>query len=107
MTTRQAYRSRVKIPASYRTDDGSEYETSVVDISEHGCRLRDGIATVRPGAGLSISIGTMAPISAEVRWLYRSFCGVAFTRPLHSALVEHLQHAHARGALPSDEIPAR
>lgn len=105
MTTRQNYRLRVRIPADYRTDDGAEFSTSVIDISEKGCRLRDGIEILSPGAGLSITIGNMAPISGQVRWQYRSSCGVAFTRPLHSALVDHLQSVHTRGALGSDELP--
>lgn len=106
MTARQDYRLRVKIPADYRTDDGAEFETSVIDLSEKGCRLRDGTELLKPGSGLSIRIGNLAPISGHVRWQYRSSVGVAFTRPLHGALVDHLQSIHTRGALSSDELPS-
>jgi len=99
VTKRQHSRVPVKIPAGYRTDDGAEFETSVIDISASGCRLRDGIEGLRPGSGLSISIGNMAPVSAQVRWQYRSTCGISFTRPLHGAIVDHLQAVHARGVL--------
>lgn len=105
MTARHDPRARVKIPAGYRTDDGCEYETSVIDISEMGCRLRHGIDVLQPGKGLSIAIGNLAPISARVAWQYGSFCGLAFTRPLHAALLEYLEHAHARGALSPDGPP--
>lgn len=104
MPHRQAYRARVRIPATCRTDDGVEHGTSVVDLSEDGCRLRDGIDALDPGMGLSIAIGNMAPVSAQVQWRYRSFAGIAFTRPLAGALVDHLQHHHARGPLPHDPI---
>ncbi|WP_144095715.1 PilZ domain-containing protein [Croceicoccus sediminis] len=99
MTLRHDHRSRVRIPAGYRTDEGAEFATSVIDISETGCRLRSGVEPLSPGKGLSIAIGNLAPVSAWVRWQYGSFCGLSFTRPLHSALLEHLEHAHARGAL--------
>lgn len=105
MTARHDPRSRVSIPAGYRTDDGAEFETSVIDISEMGCRLRNGVEPLAPGKGLSIAIGNLAPVSAQVRWQYGSFCGLAFTRPLHSALLDHLEHAHARGALNPDPEP--
>jgi len=107
MTAKQDYRVRVKIPAGFRTDDGAEFETSVTDISEKGCCLHGGTQMLRPGHGLSIQIGTLAPISAEVRWLYQSTCGVVFTRPLHGALVGQLQSLHTRGPLQSRQFPLR
>lgn len=106
MVARFAFRARVSIPAEYRTDDGEQCAASVIDISERGCRLRNGNAALRPGMGLSINIGNIGPMSAEVRWLYRSYWGIAFTRPLHGALVEHLRESYARGALPDQHVAA-
>lgn len=99
MTARQDIRCRVAIPADYRVDGGSRFETSVIDISEFGCCLRKGVEPLEPGAGLSIAIANMGPVSARVRWRYGAFCGISFTRKLETTLVDHLYQVHARGAL--------
>ncbi|RVQ69284.1 PilZ domain-containing protein [Croceicoccus ponticola] len=105
MAHRYQHRSRVRIPAGYRTDKGDEIATSVIDISERGCRLRSGVDLLKPGEGLSIAIGNLAPVSAQVQWQYGSFCGLSFVRPLDTALLDHLRHAYVRGALPLESLP--
>lgn len=105
MTLRQDSRGRVRIPADYRTDDGCAFETSVIDLSEEGCRLSSGVDRLTPGTGLSIAIDRMAPVSARVLWQYGPFCGLAFTRRMDPALVQHLRHSHARGPLRDCERP--
>ncbi|MBB3990529.1 PilZ domain-containing protein [Croceicoccus naphthovorans] len=99
MTYRTDPRSPVAIPAEYRLDDGEEVETSVIDLSETGCRMRAGVGYLKPGTGLSLAIGNMAPVSAYVRWQYGTYFGVAFTRPMERQLVDYLRHVHARGPL--------
>lgn len=105
MTARLDHRVRIRIPAGCRIDDGSEFETSVLDISEEGCRMRTAAAALRPGTSLSLAIGTLAPIAGKVRWRYGTFCGVLFSRPLEQVLLQHLEHAHVRGPLKPDELP--
>lgn len=101
MTTRQARRARIRIPGTIRTDDGSEHAATVLDLSQDGCRLQGG-GDLAKGQGISLAIGTMAPVSAQVKWRYRENRGISFVRPLAKALVASLQDRHASGAIPEE-----
>lgn len=105
MAERKVHRARVRIAAEYRTDNGDAFETSVIDLSETGCRMRQRIAAPAKGTGISIAIGNLAPVSAHVEWRYGAFFGLSFTRPLPATLVDHLGHVHARGRLNAGEMP--
>lgn len=100
----QICRTRTRVPATFRTDDGAEHGTPAIELPEDGNRLRAGIDAPDPGAGASIAIGSMAAVSAHLQWRYRALCGIACIRPLAGGLVDNRQHSHARRPLPDDPI---
>ncbi|HTG39280.1 PilZ domain-containing protein [Sphingomonas sp.] len=65
----------------------------LLDISATGAR----IATFRrfhPGQAVYLTVDQIRAIKCEVRWARAGEIGVAFERPLHVAVLEHLATAH-------------
>lgn len=64
---------------------------TVIDISEHGCRLVLDVERMRPHQQVSIDLPPLNAVSGQVRWVNGSTVGVEFSHSLHWAVVERLR----------------
>ena len=69
--------------------DGSR-EVTICDLSTHGCRVQDH-SFAKPGAIVTIKIGTIGPIRAVIRWRRDKFIGLKFEDPLYPSVLEHIR----------------
>ncbi len=73
-----------------------QHGIELLDISSTGAR----IATYRrfhAGQTLYLTVDQLRSIKCEVRWARPGEIGVAFERPLHVAILDHLAAAHRAG----------
>ncbi|MDE2562287.1 MAG: PilZ domain-containing protein [Sphingomonadales bacterium] len=68
---------------------------SLVDISEHGCRIEIHVGTAERDQIVTIRLGNMDSWAGVVRWSNGSQVGIEFMTPLHSAVVDHLSQTYA------------
>lgn len=70
-----------------------QHDVELIDISSTGAR----VATYRryqPGQTLYLTVDQLRSIKCEARWSRPGEVGLAFERPLHVAILEHLAAAH-------------
>ena len=91
MEYRRVVRSEVKAEGRYRYGAGLALPVIVKDLTEFGCQL--GVVPRSLGRGdiISLRIGSIGPIEAEVRWVDRSKgAGLEFMNPLHPSVFSHV-----------------
>lgn len=69
---------------------GGSREVTIFDLSTRGCRVRD-LTSARPGALVTIKIGTVGPIGGVIRWRRDNFIGIMFENPLYPAVLENIR----------------
>lgn len=92
MESRREERHRVEIQGRYRTGNGMAKDVSVTDLSVHGCRMFDRFCNLDLGKRLTIRIGSIGPIDAEVKWRNSATLGLRFLTPLHPSVLEHMRY---------------
>lgn len=88
--SRHNERHKVGIDGRYRCGRGVSRDVWITDISETGCRFYDRFGNMAPGTDITIRIGPVGPIDAQVRWLEQHVNGVEFLQPLHVSVFEHI-----------------
>lgn len=88
--SRHKGRRKVGIEGRYRCGRGVPRNVWITDISETGCRFYDRFGNMMPGTAITLRIGPVGPIDAEVRWLDKHVNGVEFLQPLHVSVFEHI-----------------
>ena len=87
---RNKQRRNVGIAGRYRSGRGVSRDVWITDISETGCRFYDRFGNMIPGTEITIRLGPVGPIDAQVRWLDQHVNGVQFLQPLHVSVFEHI-----------------
>lgn len=87
---RRESRHRVSIQGQFRSGSGKPRDVIVSDLSTKGCKFEDRFGNLHPGMIISIRIGSIGPIVAEVMWIDHTFVGVRFATALHSSILEHM-----------------
>lgn len=76
--------------ATVRSSSLGQVGGHVIDISENGCKLELDVDRMLAEQRLMIKLPSLETLSGVVRWVNGRIVGVEFSRPLHSAVVEHL-----------------
>jgi hypothetical protein len=92
VTDRSEERHGVEIQGRYRTGSGISYDVTVHDLSLHGCRIFDKFSNLNPDKQISIRIGSIGPIFAQVRWREGQVVGIKFNDALHPSVLQHMRH---------------
>jgi hypothetical protein len=66
-------------------------EVTVLDLSERGCRFNDATGSLSSGTRLTIKIGPVGPVEAEVKWREANAVGIAFATPLYPSVMRHIR----------------
>ena len=69
---------------------GGSREVTIFDLSTRGCRVEDN-SLARPGALITIKIGTVGPIAGVIRWRRDNFVGIKFENPLYPAVLDNIR----------------
>jgi hypothetical protein len=87
---RREARYFVDLAASFRNASGASRAIKVRNLSARGCRFA---TSRRMGVGdyLTITIGNLGFIDAQVKWRSGNVHGVRFAQPLHPAVLDHLR----------------
>lgn len=87
---RSELRHTVDFQGRYRTGNGLAKDVAIGDLSAHGCRFYDRFSNLSVGDYISIRIGNIGPIDAQVRWTRQFYAGVQFKSPLHPSVLAHM-----------------
>lgn len=102
---RQARRLALAMPARCRMLSGFTEDVVIRDVSEGGCRVASTVLSLRAGDRVVLRTTALEGLAGMVRWCARNEAGIAFERPLHVAVVEHLHREYVT-FLPA-EVPYR
>jgi hypothetical protein len=87
---RRADRHEVTLQGRYRTGSGMARDVVVTDLSTTGCKFDDPVHNLRNGSIISIRIGNIGPMTAQVKWLEHWTAGVRFDETLHASVLDHM-----------------
>lgn len=90
MKVRKVDRKPIRIEGQCCTLHGHVFSITIGDLTEGGCRFAEAGHNLAPGAPVNLMILGTGPYRAQVRWRERGEIGVAFARPLESALAAAL-----------------
>lgn len=96
MDRRRERRLFVDIPGHYTVPGAPPQHMFLSQISVGGCRISEAESPLEPGQAITVHLGQMGPIPAEVRWRDDTHVGVAFITPLDAAIVDFFA-AYCRG----------
>lgn len=72
----------------------------ITNLSQHGCRVCAQGMRLPAGQKIILRPAGLESLLAMVRWSRDGEAGIEFERPLHLAVVEHLQRLHPDEATP-------
>ena len=84
-------RHAISVQGRYRTGSGVAKDVDVLDLSETGCRFFDRFGRMVPGTEISLRIGPIGPVIAQVRWCRQQVVGVEFETPLYGPVFDHIR----------------
>ena len=90
MDLRRDKRYSISVAGRYRRGTGVRFNIAITDLSEYGCQFADLVGRVHPEDKISIRIGEIGPIDAQVRWVERRQVGVQFANPLYPSVLEYI-----------------
>ncbi len=67
-------------------------DITVMDLSASGCRFADRFRGLNPGDQITIKIGPIGPVRADVKWCRQGFVGIAFDNPLYPSVLDHIRN---------------
>lgn len=82
--------SDIDVKAALGTALGSCIQGRLVNLTVDGCTFLDPSATFKPGDAVWLQFETLLPWQSTVRWAEGGQVGVAFERPLHPAIADHI-----------------
>ena len=102
---RKRYQPRfdVGVAGRYRVGRGVARDVELYDLSGNGCRFFDRFGRLEEGSDITLRIGAVGPILANVRWRKNGYVGVCFEPPLHEAVLDHLRALHPRTII--EDVP--
>lgn len=80
----------ISISGHLRTHTGKR-DVTIVDLSEHGCRIYDRDGALREGNSVSLRIGPIGPVEGTIRWHQNPYAGIRFENPLYPAVLDHIR----------------
>lgn len=87
---RREPRHIVRVAGRYRQRMGNTRDIWIKDISEYGCQFFDKFSMLPVGGTVSVRVGNIGPIAAEVKWRNGSTVGAEFELPLHPGVLAHI-----------------
>ena len=90
MDKRNEGRHAVEMQGRYRVGTGVSRDVVVADLSRHGCKFFDRYSNLSDGDRVSLRVGSIGPIEANVIWREGGYVGVRFCHPLHPAVLDHM-----------------
>ena len=69
----------------------SSGEVTIRNLSEQGCRFEPKLGSLTPGQPISLRIGPVGPMTAQVKWCDESHVGVEFDSPLYPSVLTHIR----------------
>ena len=87
--SRRSLRKAVRMRAHLRDRGTTRFEIDVVDLSVTGFRAQTSF-TLWPGTTVWLTLPGLAGLEAVVAWRDKYRYGCAFTKPLHTAVFEHI-----------------
>ncbi len=88
---RKRERASVEGICRYRSGSGIAVPVRISDLTEEGCRISSIPRALESGDRISISIDTLAPLFATVRWVERGrAAGLKFDNPLYPSVFDWL-----------------
>lgn len=102
MDLRREKRYSIAVAGHYRRGTGVRFEIAIRNLSEFGCQFSDYAGRLDEGAEISVRIGAIGPIGAQVKWIRARQVGVEFEQPLYPSVLDYIL---ANGG--TNELPAR
>lgn len=90
MELRREQRYSISVRGRYRKGTGVRFDIAIKDLSEYGCQFADLVGRVSQGDQITVRVGEVGPIAAQVKWIERRQVGVEFDQPLHPSVLEHI-----------------
>lgn len=90
MELRREERYSITVMGRYRKGTGVRFDIAIRDLSEYGCQFADLVGRVQVGDEITIRIGQVGPIAAQVKWIERRQVGVQFDQPLYPSVLDHI-----------------
>lgn len=87
---RVADRWPVSLTADYRRSGRPPFKILITDLSQTGCQC-ETVARAHVGDHIWLTIGTMAPLEAAIRWATPFGFGCEWVHPLHISLLDHIR----------------
>ena len=94
--SRRAPRTAVSIRAYLRMACSDRFSVYVTDLSQTGFQV-ETVHRVQIGATAWLTIPGLGPLDARVAWNRNGHYGMAFCKPLHPAVFDHIVAAAAVG----------
>ncbi|MDA7787864.1 PilZ domain-containing protein [Sphingomonadaceae bacterium] len=88
---RRAERYEMGVAGKYRMGSGVSRDVRILDLSETGCRMFDKFTRLETGTELSLRIGPIGPVIAEVMWCKDQIAGLRFDTPMYGPVFDHLR----------------
>ena len=91
---RKEHRRYLGIPGRIRTGSGTPLQVMISDFSEHGCSFSSQSPWFSRNLWVTISLGGIGPIAAQVRWVNDRQVGLEFKRALYGPVFERMIAQH-------------
>jgi hypothetical protein len=92
--TRSSARHPISAEAVCRTA-AAKLSAIVSNLSADGCCLTTDWQLLNPGQHITVRIGDLDGLPAQVRWVEGLSAGVAFDRSLYGPVLDHLVRQHS------------
>ena len=98
MKTRKIDRTPITARGTLRTVDGKSRDVVILDLSEGGCRIGEGVDDIFNAAPVELHFSGTGPHRANVRWVRDGEIGIGFVRELAPALLDQLSDPDSTAA---------
>lgn len=90
MDLRREKRYSISVPGRYRKGTGRGFNVAIKDLSEYGCQFSDLVGRVQKDDAITIRIGSIGPLVAQVKWIDKRNVGIEFEQPLYPSVLDHI-----------------
>ncbi|GMN12424.1 PilZ domain-containing protein [Altererythrobacter sp. MTPC7] len=95
---RELAREPISLWGSYRNGRGNPRDVHFKDLNLQGCQFFDKFCRLEVGENLLLTLGSVGPIAAIVRWTNQFHVGVEFRDAIHVAVFDHLKRSQSETA---------
>lgn len=96
LAMRSSPRLQLVLPARCRSRSGFLDRVVISDISQGGCRIDSLALVMQTGDLVVVRPDGIEGLTGVIRWVKGHSAGIAFDRPLHPAVVDHLHRTFLR-----------